>query len=69
MVLGGHHTLTALPQGRTQYALYGRLGEPQGQFGWMQKILPTTVIQSADHPAHSELLYRLSCPSPHSEAT
>ena len=37
---GQHHTLAALPPGKTQYPLYGRLGGSQGWFGWVQKISP-----------------------------
>jgi hypothetical protein len=41
MEVGGqHHTLAALPQGKTQYPLYRRLGGPQGRSGWVQKISP-----------------------------
>ena len=28
----------ALPPGKTRYPLYRRLGVPQGQSGWVQKI-------------------------------
>jgi len=35
-----HHTPAALPLGKTRYSLYRRLGGPQGQSGWEQKISP-----------------------------
>ena len=37
---GQHHTPAALPQGKTRYPLYRRLGGPQGWFGQMWKISP-----------------------------
>ena len=37
---GQHHTHAALPPRKTWYPLHRRLGGPQGQFGWVQKILP-----------------------------
>jgi hypothetical protein len=36
---GQRHALAALPPGKTWYPLYRRLGGPQGQSGWVQKIL------------------------------
>jgi len=39
-VRGQSHTPAALPPGKTQYPMYRRLGGPQGQFGWVRKILP-----------------------------
>jgi hypothetical protein len=39
--VGGQcHALVALPLGMTCCPSYRRLGGPQGQSGWMQKILP-----------------------------
>ena len=38
---GQRHAPAALPLGKTRYPLYRRLGGPQGQSGWIQKILPT----------------------------
>jgi hypothetical protein len=35
-----HSALVALPQGKSQYPLYRRLGGPQGQSEWLQKISP-----------------------------
>jgi hypothetical protein len=60
--VGGHHTLAALPPGKTRYPLYRGLDGPQGQSGRMWKTTPHTRIQSTDHPAHIESLYRLSYP-------
>ena len=34
------HDPAALPPVKTRYLLYMRLGGPQGQSGWVQKILP-----------------------------
>jgi len=50
----------------TWFPLYRKLGGPQGQYGWVQKISPPTGIQSLGRPARSESLYRLSYPGPHS---
>jgi hypothetical protein len=39
--VGGQcHALAALPQGKTLYPLYRRMGWPQGRSGWVWKILP-----------------------------
>jgi hypothetical protein len=35
---GQRHAPTALPPGKTRYALYGRLGGPQGRSGRVRKI-------------------------------
>jgi hypothetical protein len=41
MGLGGQcQALAALPQGKTWYPLYKRLGGPQGWSGWVRKISP-----------------------------
>jgi hypothetical protein len=53
-----------LPPGKTRYPLYRRLGGPQGWSGQARKISPPTRIRSADPPARSESLYRLSYRSP-----
>ena len=37
---GQRHAPAVLPQGKTQYSLYRRLGGPQGQSGQVRKILP-----------------------------
>ena len=37
---GQRHAPAALPPGKTWYSLYRRLGGPQGQSGWVQKISP-----------------------------
>ena len=41
---GYRHAPTTLPQGMTRYPLHRRLGGPQGQSGWMQKISPPPVF-------------------------
>jgi hypothetical protein len=41
MGMGGqHHAPAVLPLGKTEYALYRRLGGPQGRFGQVWKISP-----------------------------
>jgi hypothetical protein len=41
--VGGQcHALAALLPGRTRYPMYRMLGGPQGQSGWVQKILAPT---------------------------
>ena len=45
-----------------RYSLYRRLGGAQGRSGRISKISPCTEILSADLPARSESLYRLSYP-------
>ena len=41
MKVGGQcHAPATLPPGKTQYPLYRRLGGPQSQSGWVQKISP-----------------------------
>jgi hypothetical protein len=47
------------PPGKTPYALYRRLGGPQGRSGRVRKISPPTGIRTQDRPARSESLYRL----------
>jgi hypothetical protein len=37
---GQHHTLAALPPGKTQYPLYRMQGGPQGWSGRVRKISP-----------------------------
>ena len=59
---GQHHVPAALPPGKTRYALYRRLGRPQGRSGLVRKISPHTGIRSPDRPVRSESLYRLSYP-------
>jgi len=53
-----------LPQGKTRYPLYRRLGGPQGRSRQVRKISPPTGIWSPDRPARSQSLYRLSYPGP-----
>ena len=54
---------SSLPQGKTRYPLYRRLGGPQGRSGQVRKISPPTGIRSPDRPARSQSLYRLSYPA------
>jgi len=61
---GLHHAPAALPRGKIWYPLYRRLGGPQGRSGQLRKISPPIGIQSPDHPARSESLYRLSYRGP-----
>jgi hypothetical protein len=49
----------------TQYPFCRRVGGPQSQFGWVQKFLPPTSIQSPHCPACSKLLYQLHHSGPH----
>ena len=53
MVVGGQrHAPAALTQGKTRYALYRRLGGPQGRSGRVRQILPPPIgIRSPDRPA------------------
>ena len=48
-----------LPPGKARYALYRRLGEPQGRSGRVENLAPTG-IRSPDRPARNQSLYRLS---------
>jgi len=48
-----------LPQGKTRYPFYRRLGGPQGWSGLAENLV-ITGIQSPDRPARSQSLYRLS---------
>jgi len=59
----GHATGRSLPPGKTRYALYRRLGGPQGRSGQVRKISPPTGIRFPDRPARSQSLYRLSYPA------
>jgi len=61
---GQRHALAALPQGKTRYLLYGRLGGPQGRSGRFVENIVFTGIRSRDRPTRSESLYRLSYPGP-----
>ena len=59
--VGGQcHASAALAPGKTWYSLYRRLGWS----GQVRKISHPTSIRSLDHPACSELLYRLRYPGP-----
>ena len=61
---GQRHAPPALPPGKTRYPLYRRLGGPQGRYGRVRKISPTTGIGSPNRPARSKSLYRLRYPGP-----
>ena len=52
----------SLPQGKTRYPLYRRLGGPQGRSAQVRKNSPPTGIRFQDRPAHSHSLYRLLYP-------
>jgi hypothetical protein len=59
--VGGQlHVPVVLSPGKTRYPWYGRLGDPQGWSGRVQKISSHTGIRSPDRPALSKSLYRLS---------
>jgi hypothetical protein len=53
----------SLLPGKTRYPLYKRLGGPQGRCGQVRKNLAPTGIQSPDHPARKQSLYRLRYPA------
>ena len=72
MELGGQrHAPAVLPQGKTRYPLYWRLGGPQGCSGRVRKISPPkgfdprTVQPVASRytdwaiPAHTHVVYRV----------
>jgi len=48
------HAPAVLPQGKTRYPLYRRLGGSQGRSGQVRKISPTAGIRSPNFPARSE---------------
>ena len=51
---GQHHATAALPPGKTRYALYRRLGGPQGPSGRVRKIsLPPAFDPRTVHPVAS----------------
>ena len=62
---GQHHAPTALPQGKTQYPLYRRLGGPQGRSGRMRKISlppefdPRTLQPVASRCTGSHKMYKI----------
>ena len=62
-VVDERHSPAALPP------LYGRLGGPQGQFERERKISPPPGFDSRTVAVRSELLYRLSYPNPHFNAS
>jgi hypothetical protein len=52
------------PAQEIQNPFYGRMGGSQGRSGRVRKIAPPIGIRSADRPARSQSLYRLSYPRP-----
>ena len=58
------HAPAALPPGKTRYPLYRRPGGPPGTVWTGAGNLADIGIRSADCPARSESLYRLSYPGP-----
>jgi len=57
-----------LPQEREMIPTAYKVGwGPDGQCGWVQKIVAPTNIQSPDHPASSESLYQLGYSHPQLE--
>jgi len=55
MVVGGRrHALAALSPRKTRYSLYRSVGVPLGRSERVQKISPSTGIQSPDRPARSD---------------
>ena len=56
------HAPAALSPRKTRYRLCWRLGGPQTRSGRVREISPPSGIRSADRPARSESLYRLSYP-------
>ena len=57
MEVGGQpHAQAALPPGITQYPLYRRLGEPQGQYARVQKTSrPPAFDPRTAHPVRLQL--------------
>ena len=54
----------SLPPGKTRYAMYRRLGGPQGRSGQVRKISPPTGIRSPDRPARSSVSIPTELPGP-----
>ena len=48
-----------LPQGKTRYPFYRRLGEPQGRSGLAENLVPTGIRSRTVQPV-AQSLYRLS---------
>jgi hypothetical protein len=59
---GQRHAPAALPQGKTRYPLYRRMGGPQDRSGRVRKNLTPSAIRSPDCPARRESLYRMRYP-------
>ena len=51
-----------LPQGKTRYPFYRRLGGPQGRSGWAEHLVPTGIRSRTFQPV-AQSLYRLSYPA------
>ena len=65
MGMGGQrHAPAALSTGKTRYALYRRLGRPQGRSGRVRKISPQPGFDPRTVLPLNESLYRLSNPGP-----
>jgi len=64
MVGGQRHTPAALPPGKDSVPIVQEAGWAPGPVWTGVENLAPTGIRSPDHPAHSELLYRLSYPGP-----
>ena len=63
--VGGQlHAPGRFTPGKDPVPIYRRLGGPQGRSVRVRKISPSTGIRSADRPARSESLYRLSYRGP-----
>jgi hypothetical protein len=60
---GQCHAPAALTSEKTRYPLNTRLGEPQGQSRWVQKILLLTSFDTQILQQHRGSLYRLRYPS------
>jgi len=53
---------STLPPGKTRYPSYRRLGEPHGQSGWAENLIPTRIRSRTVQPV-AQSLYRLSYPA------
>ena len=57
------HPGRTLPQGKTRYPFYRRLGEPQGRSGRAEDLVLTGIRSRTFQPV-AQSLYRLSYPAP-----
>ena len=46
---GQRHVPAALPPGKVRYPSYSKLGGPQGQSGWVRKILRERQVEIKFH--------------------